>query len=67
MKNILTYLWLAPLMLINSHVLRQSTRDREEGSQTTDNLLWIIGVAAVAALAVAALRAYANGLIGKIG
>lgn len=44
-----------------------SNRSNEEGSQTTDNLLWILAVIALALAATGAVAAYGAGLIGRIG
>jgi len=56
------------ILIRAEHALAQrSNRANEEGSQTTDNLLWAIGVIAIAGLAVLALTTYAEGLVGRLG
>lgn len=64
--NTLTTFLMTQWMIAQQHIAARSNRTSEEGSQTTDNLLWIIAVIAVAGLATIALTTYVNGLIGKV-
>lgn len=64
--NTITAFLATQLHLLENHIAARSTRDSEEGSQTTDNLLWVIAVIAIAGAATLAVTAYVNGLIGRI-
>ena len=55
------------ILTLNNALDAGSNRTNEEGSQTTDNLLWVVAVIAIAGLATLALSGYVSGLIGKIG
>lgn len=65
--NTITTFVVAQMLLLQDHITAQSTREREEGSQTTDNLLWVIAVIAIAGIAVYALTSYVQSLAGQIG
>jgi len=47
---------------VRAWIERQSEADRERGSHTTDVLLWVLAIIAVAAIAVGFLTGYVNKL-----
>ncbi|WP_232550071.1 hypothetical protein [Propioniciclava soli] len=65
--NTIIAFFLSQQLRAEHFVAQRSTRTNEEGSQTTDNLLWVVAVIAIAGIGTAAVLAYTSGLIGKIG
>ena len=48
------------------HAVLEKARDERGFSLSIEQLLWIIGIAAIAGVVVLALKAYINGLLAKL-